>query len=33
MNEEVRGMMGELFPNLESELEAFVSYADRLDGL
>lgn len=32
MNEEVRRMMGELFPNLESELEAFVSYADRLDG-
>nr|XP_022323454.1 exocyst complex component 1-like isoform X3 [Crassostrea virginica] len=33
MNEEVRRMMGELFPNLEPELEAFVSYADRLDGL
>nr|XP_022323455.1 exocyst complex component 1-like isoform X4 [Crassostrea virginica] len=32
MNEEVRRMMGELFPNLEPELEAFVSYADRLDG-
>lgn len=32
MNEEVRRMMGELFSNLESELEAFVSYADRLDG-
>ncbi|XP_048772233.1 exocyst complex component 1-like isoform X2 [Ostrea edulis] len=32
MNEEVRRMMGDLFPNLESELEAFVSYADRLDG-
>lgn len=33
INEEVRRMMGELFPSLEAELEGFISYADRLDGL
>ncbi|KAJ8297513.1 hypothetical protein KUTeg_024044 [Tegillarca granosa] len=32
INEEVRRMMGELFPSLEAELEGFISYADRLDG-
>ncbi|KAK3099143.1 hypothetical protein FSP39_000104 [Pinctada imbricata] len=32
MNEEVRKMMGDLFPSLESELEGFISHADRLDG-
>ena len=33
INEEVRKMMGELFSNLEEELESFIVYADKLDGL
>ncbi|XP_052076459.1 exocyst complex component 1-like, partial [Mytilus californianus] len=32
INEEVRKMMGELFTNLEEELEGFIFYADKLDG-
>ena len=32
INEEVRKMMGELFSNLEEELESFIVYADKLDG-
>ncbi|CAE1251875.1 EXOC1 [Acanthosepion pharaonis] len=32
MNEEMRRMMTELFPNLETELENFIAFADKLDG-
>ena len=29
----VRAMMGELFPSLESELDAFLTYAEKQDGM
>lgn len=32
MNEEMRRMMTELFPTLETELETFITFADKLDG-
>lgn len=33
INEEVRSMMAELFPTLESELDAFLIHAERQDGM
>ncbi|XP_025088337.1 exocyst complex component 1-like isoform X2 [Pomacea canaliculata] len=33
INDEVRAMMAELFPTLETELEAFLSYAERQDSM
>lgn len=29
----VRTMMGELFPTLESDLDAFLTYAEKQDGM
>ena len=29
----VREMMGELFPTLESDLDAFLTYAEKQDGM
>lgn len=33
INEEVRKMMGDLFHCLESELNNFISYYEKIDGL
>ncbi|XP_052794557.1 exocyst complex component 1-like isoform X2 [Mya arenaria] len=32
INEELRGMMNELFPMLEEDLEAFITFGDKMDG-
>lgn len=32
LNEELRGMMSELFPTLDADLESFISFADKTDG-